>query len=129
MKLEEGMFVRLKCGTIDKLRKIEKHVNYYILKYDKGTLLSTSGHDDNVIKASYNIVDLIEVGDIVVINVIEENYEWAKGKWIYPLNDEQSIYEVVNSLCEFVKLDKILTKEQYECYCYKVGGELNNELH
>ena len=64
MKLEvkENMYVRTKDGIIDKILKLNK-------SYVKGVSQKDElyAYDiDNIVKASYNIIDILEVGDILV---------------------------------------------------------------
>ena len=78
--------------------------------------LPISFNVDNIIKNSKNIIDLIEVGDIVEI------YDVLNEDIIYVWNEEmlKAVKEDVNN---GIKIRRILTKEQYEANCYKVGGE------
>ena len=58
-KLEVGQFVRTKGGIIDKILKLNK-------SYVKGVSQKDElyAYDiDNIVKASYNIIDILEVGD------------------------------------------------------------------
>lgn len=71
-------------------------------------------------KVSENIIDLIEIGDIVnkleIFRVAEynENYD---AKVVYHETDEEAIPISTD------EIETILTHEQYEANCYKVGGE------
>ena len=69
MKLEVGQFVRTKDGIIDKV----------IIDYNghcaspncecKHIICAKNYYDeDKIVKASYNIIDLLEAGDVVVTN-------------------------------------------------------------
>ncbi len=113
MKLEVGMYVRNKDGIIDKVilnynGKCAspncncKHVSCEKDYYD----------EENIIKAGHNIIDLIEVGDYVNgCKVIKVNLELPL-KYVKCIND--------NSFKES-EIKTILTKEQFENNCYKIG--------
>ena len=72
MKLEVGMYVRYKNG-IGKI--VAKYVKGVLLDKGKGGYFRTESVD--ILKASHNIIDLIEVGDYVngyyVSKIWEEN--------------------------------------------------------
>ena len=124
MKLKEGMYVRTKKGKIGKIVDInlgqeqERYIldssNVYI--YDK----------EDIIKASNNIIDLIEVGDYV--NGYPVDYITNLGKEFgkrISFGDETC---VVASKFSFDKvyiyeedIKSIVTKEQFESMQYKVG--------
>ena len=114
MKLEEVMYVRFKDGIIDKLIKKEEKENYFIISYQYDTTLSSNGYDENIAKASFNIIDLIEVGDYVnggKVSRIENGY--------IVINEIWSGRELIESK----DIKTILTKKQFENNCYKVGDE------
>lgn len=118
MKLEVGMYVR----TIDGIVKIEK--------IEDGVMWDTQGHVHfgDFIKASHNIIDLIEVGDYVNGHkIIEFQNEYTiyddevddfvdkKGGYIVLGNEEGNYGIPVESI------KSIVTKEQFEQMQYKVG--------
>lgn len=96
MKLEVGMYVRTINGKI------------WIITSQK----AISGHRKDIIKASHNIMDLIEVGDYVNgEKVLLKNEGYIKvgtGRDYIVVNNEK-----------FIK--SIVTKEQFEQMAYKVG--------
>lgn len=109
MKLEVGMYVRTLNGII-KIDKIQNDV----MKDTKGYL-----HYGDFIKASHNIIDLIEVGDYVngyKVSFKDNDYK-PFVQCDYPVQEgttnhyrfyEEAIYSIV-------------TKEQMEQMEYKVG--------
>lgn len=114
MKLEIGQFARLKSGYSDELGigKIDFIANCGVATIDfKNKKLGV--FTENIIKASYNIIDLIEVGDYVnghkVIDFMLEN-DKIKGIivdadiWGFDINEIKSI----------------VTKEQFEQMAYRV---------
>ena len=84
MKLEVGMYVKTKNGYICKIINIndyrEPNMKYGIeANYLKDVMFIG---DDDVVKASYNIIDILEVGDYVNGNKvieIEKNYKFIDG--------------------------------------------------
>lgn len=117
MKLEVGQFARLKSGYICKIINIndfrEPNMKYGVeANYLKDVMFI--GNDD-VVKASYNIIDILEVGDYVNGNpvcIIKEDEH--NIKWIYTDSNYKYGY-----LEEDIK--SILTHEQMEQMAYKVG--------
>lgn len=110
--------MRTKNGIIDKVE------NYSIgccvwhcqngMCIDKCNCIGT--HLEEIVKHSKQLIDLIEVGDIVNgFPVLEPIYN---GNVMYGIDEG---YE--NFKKSFGDIKTILTKEQYEANCYKVGGE------
>ena len=122
MKLEEGMYVRTPKG-ISKITSMYNEPNQYIVYTDKGVTfeyyLDNKGQwvTDYVDKASHNIIDLIEVGDYVngkPIAEIDEDFNMLF------LEDNDKGWRTI---VEKDNIETILTKEQYENNCYKIGDE------
>ena len=125
MKIETGMFVRLKDGYIRKILGIEDSKGYSdIYQLDKdGKMYKHADYKwtrkDLIIKASYNIIDLIEVGDYVngkEVIAIDETYSDAtyinKYKYLW-----------VRPYCDAIKnedIKTVLTHERFEREVYKV---------
>lgn len=117
MELKEGMYARSKYG-IDKITKTNtycsidgKEVVYVDRKDDSlwGSMLKI----EDIIKASYNIIDLIEVGDIIVGKDGHKFEVYAVGS--------DCVY--INGLKEFILIDEIkaiVTKEQFKREAYKL---------
>ena len=119
MELRKGMYVRTKDGFIDKVINDYKdscnnpncnckHVscehNYY--------------YEENIIKASYNLIDLIEVGDYVngdLVTFISSNPQKnQRGKHRIILNDSHSLFG------KYEDIKSIVTKEQFASVKYEV---------
>lgn len=110
MKLKEGMYVRTKDGFIDKVINDYKdscnnpncnckHVscehNYY--------------YEENIIKASYNLIDLIEPGDYV------------NGYKVKITNPYMIVLDNYNfKAIENKDIKSIVTKEQFSSVKYEV---------
>ena len=112
MKLEVGMY----CRTLNGIAKIDK--------IKDSIMIDTKGktHFGDFIKASYNIIDILEVGDYVngskVVNI---NYD---------LNYDEDIVESItifdysiegNEILHNEEIKSIVTHEQMEQMAYKVG--------
>lgn len=117
MKLEAGMYVRYKNG-IGKI--VAKYVKGVLIDKDKGGYFRTE--NINIIKASHNIIDLIEVGDYV--NGIRVGYINKGEDYLYALTDENTRDVICGyDSDEFTKpLHSIVTKEQFEQMEYKVDN-------
>ena len=135
MNLEVGMYVRTDKGLLGKLLSKENYgCNGFRLEY-KGqynkTLWSSLGNDSEVIKASHNIIDLIEVGDFVngekVIRIYEkgECYDGSNyGLITKTIETENDNYETIphNHLYVGYSIKSIVTKEQFESMKYSLEG-------
>lgn len=122
MKLKVGQFARLKSGYICKIINIndfrEPNMKYGVeANYLKDVMFIG---DDDVVKASYSIIDILEVGDIIryrIDNIPLETKGYLTG--VTDITDEEML--------ENIKKDKnyhvlqILAKEQMEQMAYKVG--------
>lgn len=67
MKLEVGMYVRL-VNDVEDIVVINKIANVFettILTENDGSIYQGEYTKENVVKASYNIIDILEVGDYV----------------------------------------------------------------
>ena len=125
-KLEIGMYVRTKGGIIDKILKLNK-------SYVKGVSQKDEPYAydiDNIVKAGYNIIDILEVGDYLngfkvskierydtntIIKIGNSTFNVLEGEKIYtPSYDNNNGYEKIE------KLKSIVTKEQMEQIAYKV---------
>lgn len=100
-------YIRTKNGKIDKVI----NDNYYISEYiecEKGIV-----DKENIVNHSFNITDLIEEGDIVngqrVLYIEKEGLVIEMADYIFPYI---SIKEI--------KIEEILTHEQYERNCYRL---------
>lgn len=123
IELKENMYVRTKDGIIDKVTidykgKCNspncncKHVSCQYNYYD----------EVDIINASHNIIDLIEVGDYVNGQLVKhiayfEGVEEPIKKLIFA--DEYHL--IPTEVCEEKDIKSIVTKEQFEQMAYKVG--------
>lgn len=123
MKLEVGMYVRL-VNDVEDIVVINKIANVFettILTENDGSIYQGEYTKENVVKASYNIIDILEVGDYVngypVTAILSSNnkvYEIQvkrpnnrTGVWIKRIRNNEDIKSIV-------------TKEQFENMEYKI---------
>ena len=122
MEIEVGEYVRTKYTGISKIVKIVYWENTTTIRYYlDNKRYSIFPH--LMLKHSKNIIDLIETGDYVneyKILKLEKSRIREDGICILIYRDNQEEqWETI--FAEEVKT--ILTKEQYEQNCYKVGEE------
>ena len=104
MKLEVGMYVRTKKGTI--------------YKFDTNNSMAKNGAKKYMVNCSYNIIDILEFGDFVngykVVDIIHNNRKLEPSTMVY--------CEYGNSNVGFYNEDikSVITKEQIEQMVYKV---------
>lgn len=78
--------------------------------------ISLQDVDSEITKHSFNITDLIEVGDIVFIQDVLNN------DFVY-IYDDEMLKAVKEDIEEGLEITQILTHELYEANVYKVKGE------
>lgn len=124
MKIKVGEFVRLSRNQgINKIID-EDDDGFLILdemiadEYgDECFEISLQDVDSEITKHSFNITDLIEVGDIVFIQDVLNN------DFVY-IYDDEMLKAVKQDIEEGLEITQILTHEQFEANCYKVKGEI-----
>lgn len=85
--------------------------------------LPVSFQIDKIVKHSKQLIDLIEVGDIVNGREVK-HIAMFEGFPDYPkLIFVDETHLIPDDTCENDEIRTILTKEQFETNCYKVGGE------
>ena len=135
MKLEVGMYVRTKNGYIRKIDRIWNDTDfnvdkiYYNDNIDEDTLGCVL--DEDISKASHNIMDLIGERDFVKVRIDGIFINWFMVDLFEDENENQELgigcYEdgLLNTISEYRPLDtleilEVLTKEQFESMSYKV---------
>ena len=119
-EIKVGEYVRSKEGIIDKVivdykgkcnnpNCKEKHISCEKDYYD----------EKDIVKHSFNIIDLIEVGDYVNGREVEET---TRNGFITLKSFADDDYGDFNIL-ENKYIESIVTKEQFESMKYKVGGK------
>ena len=110
MKLEVGQFIRTNYGKIDKILKLNKCYVKGVSQEDE----SCAYDIDNIIKASYNIIDILEVGDYVNSREVVDIF--------YDANDNVMNVCVLGSIVyDNNEVKSVITHEQMEQMAYKVG--------
>lgn len=116
MKLEVGMYVKL-VNDVEDIVVINKIANVFettILTENDGSIYQGEYTKENVVKASYDIIDLIEVGDYV--NGHEVKSKQSGVKRIDIGEDENYVWLYENDI------KSIVTKEQFESMKYSLEG-------
>lgn len=129
MKLEVGMYVRLQ-NDVENIVIINKIANVFettILTENDGSIYQGEYTKENVIKASYNIIDILEVGDVIKLFMEDDIDEEDTNIFeLIAINYNDNEIGVFNSdfQIEFFPIEnlrEILTHEQMEQKAYKVG--------
>ena len=135
-KLEVGMYCKTKDGIITKVDDIDDETIYFdkdIYRfYGDGIDFLEKNNLERIIKASFNIIDLIEEGDILLLFDKEYGKEYKaevvvdNENFTVVVNYEQNDllileYELITN--EHIELLKILTKEQFESMSYRIGDD------
>lgn len=123
MKLEVGMYIRTKEGIIVRIKEIDNNERLYLNQ--KSIYTDDYKHhliiDYEVIKASYNIIDILEVGDYVNGKKIVDVGCLTNG----PRKGTKVIdyYITPSAVCylENEDIKSIVTKEQFEYMEYRIG--------
>ena len=131
MKLGPNMYVRTNKGEIAKIVAD----NPYLVNIDKfkkdGITLRTLRKID-ILKASYNIIDVLEVGDVVTFKNDEDVYkincvpnEESACDCFYLVFDYATQYGLedieVSKETMLNTLESVITREQFSQIAYKVG--------
>ena len=129
MELEVGMYVRTRYGRIYNIENIETKKVYYSCNplehqwQDIKFIYGERGMEctEAIKKASHNIIDLIQIGDVIVDEIGYKypiNFEFETD-----YNNEYESYEITidDRVTLFFKDGlSIVTKEQFESMSYKV---------
>lgn len=120
MKLEVDMFVRTKDGFIAKIKEIKANERLHL--YLK-TIYTDNFHmdmvlEDEILKASHNIIDLIEENDYIriVTSAFYEPVYYSYGKLV--IRDDIDISKYTNKF-----IAEVITHEQMKSMSYRVEGE------
>ena len=135
MELEVGIFIRTPLG-IDKIIYLRKQDEYgcnYDTQLEHNLFINNEREHISIdgecfekeeIKTSYNIIDILEVGDYVNGYIVEEIKRGYDGKiWIdnstrgYDDGGEYTIWKRNEDI------KSVITHEQMEQMAYKVGEE------
>lgn len=117
--IEVNEYVRTNKGVIGKL--ISETLSYpepseWILKANNNKIVIVEC-DDYPVKHRKQLIDLIKVGDIVRIRT------GLYSSFMEFIDNEECLLILKEQVKKFWAIEEILTKEQFEANCYKVGGE------
>lgn len=132
-KIEVREYVRTKDGIIAQIKNIDYEAEIY--RFDRTIYINDFGMKNDVlynnemfkkvvVKHSKQLKDLIESGDLIIYRLRGLKHQ-CKG-FIRIYKDARSGKEnlgINNYSLEQIEIIKILTHEQIEANCYKVGGE------
>lgn len=120
-KIEVGEYVRTKEGEIHKVIKIiedDGDWDYYCYENNAGYFAM------DIANHSKQLIDLIENADILKIKISEEWVEKQDTIKFVVVGQTYTITEIKSCLEDgLFEIIQILTHEQVEANCYKVGGE------
>ena len=147
MTLEVGMYVRTNLG-IAKITEYKENKNFdneFLLDkeiidthedYYSRCLYDYEFYLDQVIKASHNIIDLIEEKDLLEIEYFSLRYEKRVTRLFEVTFKDGRFTNLDNSKCQFMLINNdwsdsdkelepiiksIVTKEQFESMAYRIG--------
>ena len=119
--IEVNEYVRTNSGLIFKVNEITYDKEYKDYLYKESFLLVD--WKENIVKHSKQLIDLVEVGDYVNGREVK-HIAMFEGFPDYPkLIFVDETHLIPDDTCENDEIQTILTKEQFDANCYKVGGE------
>jgi hypothetical protein len=137
MKLEVGMYVRTKRKGIAKIDEIiddgvityeddlgrewKEETGRKVIKYIGKDGWNSGLDGKEILKASYNIIDILEVGDIISFYEDIDNY---KKQYVIGIPDLITLDNIKDKITnDNIRLVSILTKEQMEQMAYVLSHE------
>ncbi len=117
MEIKVGEKIRCNDGLIGELIRIERDdidisLKWYVFDDGKNERYVNKPY---ITKHSFNIIDLIEIGDIIEAEI--------DGLYFKAELDKIDIKHKLKNIGNNIKIKSILTHEQFEANCYKVKGE------
>lgn len=117
--IEVNDYVRTKNGYII---KVDENTNIFNLGYKEQYVdMETTKYgftcEEEIVKHRKQLIDLIEVGDIVRIRT------GLYSSFMEFIDNEECLLILKEQVKKFWAIEEILTKEQFEANCYKVGEE------
>nr|DAN12009.1 MAG TPA: hypothetical protein [Caudoviricetes sp.] len=128
-KIEIGEYVRTKDGRIAQIKSIDYEAGIY--RFDRIIYINDFGMKENVlynnemfkkliVKHSKQLIDLIENKDVLKVRIDKEIMLFGMDEDTSDIKYKELIEYIENGEYELLE---ILTHEQFEANCYKVGGE------
>lgn len=112
--IKENEYIRTYLGEIGRVIAIKENPDRVVID-DCGQIVLIA----DITKHSFNLIDLIEVGDYVNGNIVTDKYLFAGEK---PVIETERNDTNCKCLCE-KDIKSILTHEVFEANAYKVKGE------
>ena len=128
-KIEVGEYIRTKDGRIAQIKSIDYEAGIY--RFDRIIYINDFGMKENVlynnemfkkliVKHSKQLIDLIENKDVLKVRADKEILSLGIDEDTTDIKYKELIEDIENGEYELLE---ILTHEQFEANCYKVGGE------
>lgn len=128
-KIEIGEYVRTKDGRIAQIKSIDYEAGIY--RFNRIIYINDFGMKENVlynnemfkkliVKHSKQLIDLIENKDVLKVRIDKEIMLFGMDEDTSDIKYKELIENIENGEYELLE---ILTHEQFEANCYKVGGE------
>ena len=121
LDLRENMYIRTKDGIIAKVDYIDDNTIFFdkdlYRTYGDSIDFLEKDNLERIVKASYNIIDILEEGDYVNGCYIQEIKSLKDNVMVCMLDSD---YEFTSTITN-KDIKTIVTKEQFEQMAYKVG--------
>ena len=118
-KINIGMYIRTKDGIIAKVDYIDNDTIFFdkdlYRTYSDSINFLEKDNLERIVKASYSIIDILEVGDYVNSEKIDYISISKDGKKRPLIRDNIYLFD------KYKSINSIVTKEQFEQMAYKVG--------
>lgn len=123
MELKEGMYVRTKDGKMGKLMGYmafdENKIAIWTNTTEEGIKITPIIDKNTIVKASYNIIDLIKHKDII-LGKDGKLYQCWKVYKDYVFTYSKNKQGLTITLVDY-QIDRVMCYEQFESMSYKVG--------
>lgn len=128
-EIEIGEYVRTKDGRIAQIKSIDYEVGIY--RFDRIIYINDFGMKEDVlynnemfkkliVKHSKQLIDLIENKDVLKVRIDKTIMVFGMDEDTSDIKYKELIENIENGEYELLE---ILTHQQFEINCYKVGGE------
>lgn len=121
-KIEVGEYVRTKKGRIDKVERFSVGLSIWCcengMHIDECNCVGT--HLEDIVKHSKQLIDLVENKDVLKVRSDKTILFLGIDECTSDIKYKELIESIKNGEIELLE---ILTHEQFEANCYKVGGE------
>lgn len=119
MELKEGMYVRTKYGITQYKEYDTTQGKIICMPVKNGTEGLFANIEDIIGEPSFNMIDLIETGDVIEYEIKTPLETSGVLKGITNISDKDMLEYIKNDNNYTIK--SILTHEQFESMSYKVG--------